>query len=105
MTATEVVLSISTHDPVEQRAAGHFVSFTDGAAVRLRPWAIRYAEPAELDAMAAAAGLAPRARWEGADRRPFTADSPRHVTVYGRRDGRNNATVTPGRTVVFWNAA
>ncbi|HEU4841929.1 MAG TPA: class I SAM-dependent methyltransferase [Ilumatobacteraceae bacterium] len=93
MTATEVVLSISTHDPVEQRAAGHFVSFTDGAAVRLRPWAIRYAGPDELDAMAAAAGLATLARWEGADRRPFTPDSPRHVTVYGRpRDGRNKAT-------------
>ena len=54
MTVDEVVLSISDHDPVAQRAAGHLVQFVDGAAVRLRPWAIRYAPPAELDALAVA---------------------------------------------------
>ena len=64
MTAAEVVLSISEHDPAAQRAAGHLVQFIDGARVRLRPWAIRYAPPAELDAMAAAAGLALVSRWE-----------------------------------------
>jgi SAM-dependent methyltransferase len=83
MTASEVVLSVSIHDPVNQRAQGHFVHLADGAAVRLRPWAIRYAPPAELDAMAAGAGLSLRERWEDFHRRPFTADSPRHVSVYG----------------------
>jgi SAM-dependent methyltransferase len=84
MTASEVVLSVSTHDPTRQRADGHFVHLADGAPVRLRPWSIRYAPPAELDAMAAAAGLILRARWEGFHRQPFGADSPRHVSVYAR---------------------
>jgi SAM-dependent methyltransferase len=87
MTASEVVLSISEHDPDEQRAAGHYVQFTDGGRVRLRPWAIRYAPPDELDAMARAAGLSVRARWEDCEQRPFTTDSPRHVTVYGFDNG------------------
>jgi SAM-dependent methyltransferase len=84
MTASEVVLSVSTHDPAGQRAQGHFVHLADGAPVRLRPWAIRYAPPAELDAMATGAGFSLRERWENFSMGPFTADSPRHVSVYGR---------------------
>jgi SAM-dependent methyltransferase len=84
MTAEEVVLSISEHDPENQRAHGQFVSLVDGERVRLRPWAVRYAGPDELDAMAAAAGLVVAARWEDFTRRPFEADSARHVTVYAR---------------------
>ena len=57
MSAGEVVLSISDHDPAAQRAEGHLVQFADGERVRLRPWSVRYAAPAELDAMAASAGL------------------------------------------------
>jgi SAM-dependent methyltransferase len=86
MTASEVVLSVSTHDPVGQRAQGQFVHLADGAAVRLRPWSIRYAAPAELDAMAKAAGLSLHQRWEDFQRHPFTVDSPRHVSVYRRPD-------------------
>jgi SAM-dependent methyltransferase len=84
MTASEVVLFVSTHDPAGQRAYGHFVHLADGAAVRLRPWSIRYAPPVELDAMATAAGLALHERWENFHRHPFTGDSARHVSVYGR---------------------
>ena len=58
------------------------MQFTDGERVRLRPWAIRYAPPAELDAMAAAAGLVLASRWEDFERHPFGDDSPRHVSVY-----------------------
>ena len=82
MSDHEVVLSISEHDPDEQRAFGHFVSFVDGERVRLRPWAVRYATPHELDAAAAAVGLAVAERWEDFDRRPFEDTSSRHVTVY-----------------------
>jgi SAM-dependent methyltransferase len=82
MSASEVVLSVSTHDPLNQRAHGLFVHLADGAPVRLRPWSIRYAPTSELDAMAAAAGLALRERWEDFHGRPFGADSPRHVSVY-----------------------
>jgi len=80
------VLSVSTHDPASQRASGHFVHLADGAAVRLRPWSIRYAPPAELDAMATSAGLALDGRWEDFQRNPFTGDSARHVSVYRHRD-------------------
>ncbi len=82
MTATEVVLSISEHDPEHQRAYGQFVTLVDGERVRLRPWAVRYAPPVELDAMAAAAGLMVEHRWEDFERHPFADASPRHVTVY-----------------------
>jgi hypothetical protein len=82
MTASEVVLSVSTHDSFRQRAEGHFVHLADGAPVRLRPWSIRYAPPDELDAMAAAAGLGLAERWADFHRHPFTEDSDRHVSVY-----------------------
>jgi len=82
MAADEVVLSISEHDPLAQRAAGHFVQFTDGERVRVRPWAIRYAPPAELDAMAASAGLVLVSRWADFERHPFGDDSAWHVSVY-----------------------
>ncbi len=82
MTTSDVVLSISEHDPQTQRAHGQFVQFVDGERVRLRPWSIRYAAPAELDAMAAAAGLSLADRWEDFSARPFTDDSAHHVSVY-----------------------
>ena len=69
MSATEVVLSISEHDPATQRAHGQFVQFVDGDRVRLRPWSIRYAAPDELDAMAAAAGFTVAERWVNFRRR------------------------------------
>ncbi len=86
LAADRVVLLVSRHDADHQTAEGQFVELTDGAPVRLRPWSIRYATPAQLDAMAAAAGLHVEVRYEDVDRTPFDPDgSPRHVTVY-RRD-------------------
>ena len=91
MSNSEVVLSISEHDPVEQRAHGHLVQFADGERVRLRPWAIRYAGPVELDAMAAAARLRLAARWEDFARHPFEDSSSRHVSVYVLDNDNENA--------------
>jgi SAM-dependent methyltransferase len=82
MSNSEVVLSISEHDPEAQTAHGHLVQFADGERVRLRPWAIRYAPPSELDQMAAAAGLRLATRWEDFARHPFGDSSSRHVSVY-----------------------
>jgi SAM-dependent methyltransferase len=82
MTADEVVLSVSDHDPEMQRAVGQLVQLVDGQPVRLRPWAIRYAAPAELDQLAGDAGLALLDRWEDEQRRPFGPTSPRHISVY-----------------------
>jgi SAM-dependent methyltransferase len=79
-----VVLSVSRQLPDDQRAEGHFVELTEGGGVRLRPWAIRWATPAQLDAMASDAGLRLADRWADMANAPFTADSAGHVSVYRR---------------------
>jgi SAM-dependent methyltransferase len=84
LTADRVVLSISVDDPERQVAEGQFVELTEAGGVRLRPWSIRYAGPADLDAHADAAGLTLEHRWETFAGAPFDADSPRHVTTYRR---------------------
>jgi SAM-dependent methyltransferase len=88
LTKDRVVLSVSRSRPDEQRAEGHFIDLSETSGVRLRPWSIRYAAPAELDEMAAAAGLGLDARWADWRQTPFSAESPHHVAVYRRvRDG------------------
>lgn len=85
LTAERVVLSVSLQDPDRQTAEGQFVEFTEAGGVRLRPWAIRYSTPAELDRMAVAAGFDVEFRWTSFDRTAFHADADRHVTVFRRR--------------------
>jgi SAM-dependent methyltransferase len=87
ITADRVVLTIAVHDPVAQCADGQFVEFTEAGGVRLRPWSIRYSTPAELDAMAAAAGLEREHRWHTFDDVTDGTDADRHVSVYRRPPG------------------
>jgi SAM-dependent methyltransferase len=82
MSADRVVLTVSRHDASTQRAEGQFVELTEAGGVRLRPWSLRYAPPAELDAMADEAGLALDQRWSAWDETPFTSDSSHHVSLY-----------------------
>ena len=84
LTAHRVVLTVSRHDAVAQRAEGQFVELTEEGGVRLRPWSLRYAPPEELDAMAAAAGLGLAERWSAWDGTPFTGSSAHHVSRYRR---------------------
>jgi len=77
----QVVLNVSRHEPDAQRVDGQFVELTE-SGVRLRPWAIRYSSPAELDEMALSAGLELEHRWADWSETPFTRDSPYHVSVY-----------------------
>jgi hypothetical protein len=79
------VLSISRHDSTSRTADGHLVELTDGGGVRLRPWSIRYSTPAELDAMASAAGLTLESRWADMARSELGPDADRHVSVYRAR--------------------
>jgi SAM-dependent methyltransferase len=79
-----VVLSVSVADPTAQRAEGQYIDITEAGGVRLRPWSIRWATPAQLDEMAAQAGLQLESRWGAFDRSPFDAESARHVAVYRR---------------------
>lgn len=84
MTATEVVLSVSRHDPAAQIAEGQYVSITEGNGVRLRPWAIRWCTPAQLDDLAACAGLEFVGRYADYARSPLSEGDAHHVTVYRR---------------------
>jgi SAM-dependent methyltransferase len=82
MAADRVVLSVSDHRPDEQRTNGQFVELTEAGGVRLRPWSIRWADPDELDAMAAAAGLVLERRVGDMGGTPFDDGSDQHVSVY-----------------------
>lgn len=84
MTVDSVVLSASVHDAERQTAEGQFIQLSESGGVRLRPWAIRWADPDELDAMAIRSGLERSERWADYDRSPFGPTSERHVTVYTR---------------------
>lgn len=84
MHADRVVLSIDLHHPDEQRVDGQFVELSETGGVRLRPWSIRYATPAQLDDMAIRAGLRLTHRWENTSEVAFASDSPTHVSVYTR---------------------
>jgi SAM-dependent methyltransferase len=77
------VIEVSRHDRVRQRIDTQMITF-DGQGMHLRPVAIRYSWPAELDLMADRAGLRLAERYAGWDRQPFTAASDRHVSVYRR---------------------
>lgn len=85
MAVDHVVLSISTNTPGEQRVEGQFVQFSESGGVRLRPWSIRWATPAQLDEMATAAGLVLESRTADMAGTAFTDDSDEHVSVY-RKD-------------------
>jgi SAM-dependent methyltransferase len=80
--ADRVVLSVSRHHPEDQLAEGQFVELSETGGVRLRPWAIRYLTPAQLDDMAADAGLVLEHRWRAFGDHDFVDGSDRHVSVY-----------------------
>jgi SAM-dependent methyltransferase len=74
-------LKLSVHDPVQQLISTQEVIFGP-AGSSLRPNRLRYAWPAELDAMALASGLRPVHRWADWTGAPFTAASTSHVSVF-----------------------
>jgi SAM-dependent methyltransferase len=82
MTTDALVLRADRHDPVAQTIDGQLVEITEAGGVRLRPYRIRYASPAELDLMAAHAGLELAERWENMRPDAFDDESPAHVSVY-----------------------
>ena len=83
MTEDSAILELSCHDAVQQRITTQIITF-DGQGTHLRPVALRYAWPSELDLMAQQAGLRLRERYSGWDRQPFDSDSDSHVSVYQR---------------------
>ncbi|MEQ9506008.1 MAG: class I SAM-dependent methyltransferase [Hyphomonas sp.] len=69
------------HDPVTQRINFQRIRITE-EGMKLVPFQIRYAWPAEIDLMARLAGLELEQRWGGWQREPFTANSKMHVSLY-----------------------
>ena len=79
-----VVLSVSVDDPDNQRAEGQFVHVSESGGVRLRPWSIRWATPAQLDEMADRAGLTLVERCSDMAGAHFDDDSSQHVSIYAK---------------------
>ena len=85
LSADRVVLSASRIDPARQLAEGQYIQFTEAGGVRLRPWAVRWATPDQLDGMASLAGLQLEHRWSDFAGAEFDVHSARHVSVYVSR--------------------
>jgi SAM-dependent methyltransferase len=77
-------VGIDEYDVADQRMWSHHYNFEAGG-VRLNSVPFRYVWPAELDLMARLAGMTLVERWGDWDRRPFTAATGKHVSVW-RKD-------------------
>jgi SAM-dependent methyltransferase len=69
------------YDTATQASSSNYVKVVDGVGSF---WSVpfRYVWPAELDLMAQLAGMRLRDRWEDWDRRPFTHESDKHISVW-----------------------
>ena len=83
VTEDSAIIEVSRHDKMQQRVNTQIITL-DGQGIHLRPVAIRYSWPAELDLMADRAGLRLTERYADWDRQPFTSASDGHVSVYQR---------------------
>jgi SAM-dependent methyltransferase len=82
-----VVLTASVTEPDGRTTTVAHVDLDDGRPLRVRSWPMRVASPAELDAMAEAAGLVLAERHAGWRGQPFGPSSTDHVSVYRRPGG------------------
>ena len=82
MDAQSVRLNAAQLDPVNQRIIAQQIHLGP-QGIQMYPAQLRYAWPPELDLMAQLAGLQLLHRWGSWHRGPFTADSTRHISVYG----------------------
>ena len=80
----EVRFSAYQYDAMTQILDTNHMRLTS-AGIQMSPISLRLVYPGELDLMARIAGLQLRQRWGGWRQEPFTVDSRRHVSVYGRR--------------------
>ena len=79
----KVWLEAVQHDPIAQTLNYQRIRISKDAT-ELKPLPMRYVWPAELDLMAALAGLKPVAYWGGWHKQPLTADSDMYVIMYER---------------------
>jgi SAM-dependent methyltransferase len=76
-----IAFDVARLDPIAQTITAQKILVGD-SSLRTLPTKLRFAWPSELDLMARLAGLRLRERWEDFERRPFTAASASHVSVY-----------------------
>ncbi|WP_422736836.1 class I SAM-dependent methyltransferase [Micromonospora sp. WMMD729] len=81
VTEDSATIRLHRYDRPAQRFIRQTITF-DGNGVHLKPFAMRYAWPHQIDEMAQQAGLALTERYADWDRQPFTAESPAHISVY-----------------------
>ena len=74
-------LGFDEYDVARQSLTSHHYYPAEGAYATFPG---RYVWPAELDLMARLAGMRLRERWGDWDRSPFTSESGRHVSVWGK---------------------
>jgi SAM-dependent methyltransferase len=78
---SETRLGFDEYDIATQGMTSHHLELVEGKAERLSV-PFRYAWPAEYDLMAELAGMRLRERWAGWERKPFTSESRKHVSVW-----------------------
>ncbi|MGW3605946.1 class I SAM-dependent methyltransferase [Micromonospora sp. NPDC005161] len=81
VTEDSATIRLHRYDRPAQRFIRQTITF-DGDGVHLKPFAMRYAWPHQIDAMAQQAGLRLTERYADWHRRPFEADSTAHISVY-----------------------
>ncbi|SCE90712.1 class I SAM-dependent methyltransferase [Micromonospora chokoriensis] len=81
VTEDSATIRLHRYDRPAQRFIRQTITF-DSDGVHLKPFAMRYAWPHQIDAMAQQAGLRLTERYADWQRRPFQADSSSHISVY-----------------------
>lgn len=77
-------LGFDSYDLAHQGLTSHHFFRQDDGGWQRSSIPFRYVWPAELDLMAAMAGLRLRERWSDWRRSPFTSDSRQHISVWER---------------------
>jgi SAM-dependent methyltransferase len=81
VTEDSATIRLHRYDRAAQRFVRQTITF-DRDGVHLKPFAMRYAWPEQIDEMAGAAGLRLAERYADWHRKPFTAGSKSHISVY-----------------------
>jgi SAM-dependent methyltransferase len=76
-------LGFDEYDVAQQGLISHHYWIEEGRVEVFSP-PFRYVWPSELDLMARLAGMELRERWGGWEREPFTSESNKHVSVWGK---------------------
>lgn len=81
VTEESATIRLHRYDRPAQRFVRQTITF-DSRGVHLKPFAMRYCWPEQIDQMAEQAGLRLAERYADWCRRPFDADSRNHISVY-----------------------